>query len=88
MSFFIQDLHLNFHSFLGLFQHGSGSSAKAIMPLSATLPLATGLKISWFLIAFIQSQQYLDYLSSNLKVFAYQASFREDLDKGVLSVHI
>ena len=40
--FFIQDLHLNFHSFLG-FQHGNGSSIKAIMPLSATLPLAIGL---------------------------------------------
>ena len=35
--FFIQDLHLNFHSFLG-FQHGSGSSVMAIMRLSATLP--------------------------------------------------
>ena len=42
MSFFIQDLQLNFHSFLG-FQHGSGLSIKAIMPLSATLPLAIGL---------------------------------------------
>ena len=37
--FFIQDLHLNFHSFLG-FQHGSGSSVKAIMLLSSGLPLA------------------------------------------------
>ena len=27
--FFFQDLHLNFHSFLG-FQHGSDSSVKAI----------------------------------------------------------
>ena len=35
--FFIQDLQLNFHSLLD-FQHGSGSSVKAIMPLSATLP--------------------------------------------------
>ena len=42
MSFFIQDLHLNFHSFLG-FQHESGSSVKAIMLLSAALPLAIGL---------------------------------------------
>ena len=42
MSFFIQYLHLNFHSFLG-FQRGSGSSVKAIMLLSAALPLATGL---------------------------------------------
>ena len=41
--FFIQDLHFNFHSFLG-FQHGSGSSVKAIMPLSAKLPLAIDLK--------------------------------------------
>ena len=40
--FFIQDLHLNFHSFLG-FQHGSGWSVKAIMLLSAALPLASGL---------------------------------------------
>ena len=42
MSFFIQDLHLNFHSFLG-FQHGSGLSVKAIMLLSAALPLAISL---------------------------------------------
>ena len=40
--FFIQNLHLNFYSSLG-FQHGSGSSVKAIMLLSATLPLAIGL---------------------------------------------
>ena len=51
-SFFIQDLHLKFHSFLG-FWHGSGSSVKAIMPLSATLPLAIGLKCFWFLIALL-----------------------------------
>ena len=42
MSFFIQDLHLNFHSFLG-FQHGSGLSVKAIMLLPAALPLVIGL---------------------------------------------
>ena len=48
--FFIQDLHLHFHSFLG-FRHGSGSSIKAIMPLSATLPLAIGLKCFWFRIS-------------------------------------
>ena len=48
--FFIQDLHLHFHSFLG-FRHGSGSSVKAIMPLSATLPLAIGLKYFWFRIS-------------------------------------
>ena len=41
--FFIQDLQLNFHSFLG-FQRESGSSVTAIMPLSATLPLVIGLK--------------------------------------------
>ena len=52
MSFFIQDLLLNFHSFLG-FQHGSGSPIEAIMPLSATLPLAIGLKYFWFLIALL-----------------------------------
>ena len=39
--FFIQDLHLNFYSLLA-FRHGSGSSVKAIMQLSATLPLAIG----------------------------------------------
>ena len=42
MSFFIQDLHLNFHSVLG-FQHGSGSPVTAIMLLSTALPLAIGL---------------------------------------------
>ena len=52
MSFFIQDLHLNFHCLLD-FQHGSDSSVKAIMPLSATLPLAIGLKCFWFLIALL-----------------------------------
>ena len=52
MSFFIQDLHLNFYSFLG-FQHGSGSSVREIMPLSATLPLAIGLNFCWFLIALL-----------------------------------
>ena len=47
--FFIQDLHLKFHSFLG-FQHGSGSSVKAIMLI---LPLVIGLKCFWFLIALL-----------------------------------
>ena len=42
MSSFIQDLHLNFNSFLG-FQHRSSSSVKGIMLLSAALPLAIGL---------------------------------------------
>ena len=41
--FFIQDLRLNFHSFLG-FQHGTDLSVNVIMLLSATLPLAIGLK--------------------------------------------
>ena len=45
-SFFIQDLHLNFHSFLA-FRHGSGSLVKTIMPLSAVL------KRFWFLIALL-----------------------------------
>ena len=49
MSFFIQDLHLNFHSFLG-FQHESGSSVMAIV---RQLPLAIGLKCFWFLIALL-----------------------------------
>ena len=51
--FFIQDLHLNFHSFLG-FRHWNGSSVKAIMPLSATLTLAIGLECFWFLIALLR----------------------------------
>ena len=59
MSFFIQDLHFNFHSFLG-FQHGSGSSVKTIMPLKARLPLAIGLKFFWFLIALLL-YLYLDH---------------------------
>ena len=86
MSFFIQDLHLNFHSFLG-FQHGSDSSVNAIMLLSATLPLAIGLKCFWFLIALLlyQSQPCLDYLSSIQQIFAYQTSFRENLDKSFLT---
>ena len=49
MSLLFQDLHLNFHSFLG-FQHGSSSSVKVIMRL---LPLAIGLKCFWFLIALL-----------------------------------
>ena len=52
MSFFIQDLHLNFHSFLS-FQHGSDLSVKVIMRLSGTLPLAIGLKCFWFLTALL-----------------------------------
>ena len=43
MGFFIQDLHLNFNSFLG-FQHRSDLSVKAIGQVSATLPLAIGSK--------------------------------------------
>ena len=49
MSFFIQYLHLKFHSFIG-FQHGSDSSVKVIMRL---LPLAIGLKCFWYLIALL-----------------------------------
>ena len=52
MSFFIQDLKLNIHSILG-FQHGSGSSVKTIMALSAILPVAIGLKWFRFLIALL-----------------------------------
>ena len=40
--FFVQDIQLNFHSFLG-FQHGNGSSIKAIMPLSANITIS-----DWF----------------------------------------
>ena len=57
MSFFIQDLDLNFHSFLG-FQRGSGSSIKGIMLLSGTLALAIGLKFFWFLIALLLYQSH------------------------------
>ena len=52
MSFFIQDLHLNFNSFLG-FQHRSDLSVKAIVQVSATLPLVIGSKNFWFLIALL-----------------------------------
>ena len=85
MSFFIQDLHLNFHSFLG-FQHGSGSSVKVIMRL---LPLAIGLKCFWFLIALLSNLKstILGLSFLDLKILAYQTSFHEDLDKSILSVH-
>ena len=53
MSFFIQDLHLDFQYFLELFQHTSCFSVEEIMPLSATLSLKIGLKIFWFLIALL-----------------------------------
>ena len=49
---FYSSLHLNFYSFLG-FRHGSGSSVKAVMPLSAVLLLAIGFKCFWFLIALL-----------------------------------
>ena len=52
MSLFIQDLRLNFYSFLG-FQHGNGSSVKTIMLLSAALPLAIGLDFFWFVIPLL-----------------------------------
>ena len=52
MRFFIQDLHLNFY-FLKGFRHGNGFPVKAIMPLTATLPLAIGLNCFWFLIALL-----------------------------------
>ena len=87
MSFFIQDLHLNFHSFLG-FQRGSGSLVKGIMLLSATLALAIGLKFFCFLIALLlYPKPYWDYISFTLKIFACQTSFRDYLDKSVASVH-
>ena len=61
--FFIQDLHLNFHSFLG-FQHGNGFPNKAVMPLSVTLPSAIGLKYFWLLLlhpkSTIRGLSYLD----------------------------
>ena len=43
----------------------------------------------WFLIVLLlyQSQPYLDYLSSILKIFAYQTIFREDFDKSLLSLY-
>ena len=83
MSFFIQDLHLNFHSFLG-FQRGSDSSDKVIMRL---LPLAIGLKCFWFLIALLLylKSTILGLSFLDLEIFAYQTSFQEDLDKSFLS---
>ena len=39
--------------FFRVFQHGSGASFKAIIPLSVTLPLAIGLKNFGFLIALL-----------------------------------
>ena len=42
---FIQDLHLSFHSFLG-FQYGRGLPVKAIMLLTAALPLVIDLNLS------------------------------------------
>ena len=45
--FFYSRFKFKLHSFLG-FQQGSGSSIKAIMPLSATLPLTIGLEFLGF----------------------------------------
>ena len=88
MSYFIQDLHLNFHSFLG-FHHDSGSSVKAIVPLSPTLPLAIGLKCFWLLIALLlypkSTKLGLSFFNPNDVCLPNQ--FREDLEKSVLSVH-
>ena len=44
MSFFIQDLYVNFHYFLD-FQHRIGLSVKAMMLLSPALPLGIGLNL-------------------------------------------
>ena len=88
MSFFVQELHLNFHSVLG-FQHGSGSSVKAIMPLSPTLQLAIGLKYFWLLIALLlyPKSTILQLSFFDPKDLCLPNQFREDLDKSVLSVH-
>ena len=74
-------------SFFKGFWHGNSSSVKAILPLSATLPVAIGLKCFLFLITLLlyQSQPCLDYLSSIQQIFAYQTSFRENLDKSFLT---
>ena len=50
--FFYSRFTFKLFIFLG-FQHESGLSVKAIMPLSATLPLATGLKSFCFLKALL-----------------------------------
>ena len=50
--FFSSRFTFTFILFLGL-QHGSASSLKAVMPLSATSPLAIGLKFLWFLIVLL-----------------------------------
>ena len=53
MSFFTQDLHLNFHSFLG-FQHGSGSSVKAIMlPTISSITISDWFEFFWFVITLL-----------------------------------
>ena len=78
--FFIQDLHLNFHSFLG-FQHGSGSSVKAIMLLSAALPLAIDLNFCLFVIASLLYRKSASHTSIIycliLKIFVYQTNFQK-----------
>ena len=63
--FFIQDFHLNFHSFLG-FQHGSGFSVKAIMLL---LPLVIGLEC--FCILTKAFCQYILNLMSKKKLGSF-----------------
>ena len=77
MSSFPQDLHLNFHSFLG-FQHASGSSVKVIMRL---LPLAIGLKCFWLLIALLLQLRSTDYLSMILRSLPTKPVFKRILAK-------
>ena len=83
--FSIQDLRLNFHSFLG-FQHGSDSSVQVIMRLFS---LAIDLKYFWFPIALLLylKSTILGLSFLDLRIFAYQISFQDDLDKRILSVH-
>ena len=73
----LQNLHLNFHSFLG-FQHGSGSSVKVIMQL---LPLAIGLKCFWFLIGLLLYLRSADYISSILRSLPTKPVFKRILAK-------
>ena len=86
--FFIQDLHLNFHFFLG-FQHERYSSVKVIMGLVSNPDnQVIGLKCFWFSIAlslYLKST-ILGLSFIDLKIFAYQTSFQEDLNKRILSV--
>ena len=66
-------------SFFFRFSTWKWSSVEAIMVLSAALPLV--IRLNFFGLykhyCYIESQPYLDYLSSGLKIFACQTSFQK-----------